>query len=100
MLLNKLVANIVAKRYASFFSFDSWLGALPLFVRKLIAPVEAKSILSALGEEARLSRDGSALGPALGIEIITSLRTYSAGGMKFEEMFVAVRRRTQLRCGS
>jgi hypothetical protein len=59
------------ERMRKFFSFASWLGALPLFVRKLIAPVEVKSILSALGEEARLLKDGPPLGPALGIEIIT-----------------------------
>jgi hypothetical protein len=49
------------EKIRKFFSFDSWLGALPFFVRKLIAPVEVKSVLSALGEKARLLRDGSAL---------------------------------------
>lgn len=59
------------EKMRKFFSFDSWLGALPLFVRTLIAPVEVKSVLSALGEEARLLSDGQTLGPALAIEIVT-----------------------------
>jgi hypothetical protein len=42
----------------------------PLFIRKLSAPVEVKSVLSALGEEERILRDAG-LGPGLGIEIIT-----------------------------
>jgi hypothetical protein len=47
------------------------VGTLPLFVRKLIAPVEVKSVLTALGEEVRFLRDVRGLGPGLGIGLIT-----------------------------
>ena len=60
------------KKIRQLFSSDLWLGALPLFVRKLMVPVEVKLVLSALGEEAQHLKDGSgALGASLGIDIIT-----------------------------
>jgi hypothetical protein len=47
--------------------------ALPLFARKLMAPVEVKLVLSALSEEARHLKNGpnQNLGKLMAIEIIT-----------------------------
>ena len=58
------------ERIRKFFSFDYWLRALPLFVRKLIAPVEVKRVLSAFSEEQRHLTD-AAFSPSLGIDVIT-----------------------------
>ena len=44
--------------------------ALPLFIRKLMAPVEVKLVLSALSEEVRrIKNDSSALGASLGASV-------------------------------
>ena len=59
------------KKICQFFSSDFWLGTLPPFVRKRIAPAEVKLVLSALSEEARHLRNGAVLGPSLGIDLIT-----------------------------
>ena len=47
--------------------------ALPLFVRKLMAPVEVKLVLSALSEETRQLNDGpdQSLGKSIATDIIT-----------------------------
>jgi hypothetical protein len=47
--------------------------ALPLFVRKLMAPVEVKLVLSALSEETRQLNDGpdQSLGKSIASDIIT-----------------------------
>ena len=47
------------------------LGVLPLFVRKFLAPMEVKRVLSALSEESHHLSGGPALGPSLGINVIT-----------------------------
>jgi hypothetical protein len=57
------------EKISKLFSFESWFGfplSVPPSVRKLSAPEEVKSVLSALDEEARIMWDG----PRLGIETI------------------------------
>lgn len=74
----RLGAGIFEKRASALksnlrVSFIGAYGLLPMFFRKLIAPVEVKRVLVALDEEKRRinsAAEGGPLGPSLGFDVV------------------------------